>query len=355
MEALAQALGLPCERRDIVVADRWKTAKPWVRPTLGHLDLERSAPLEPPWPDLVLTTGRRPGMAALWIAKQSGGRTRTVMVGKPSGRMGCFDLVIGSAESQLPPLPNLLPISLPLMRVDEEEVEKEAARWRERLAPLPRPLVSFLVGGATGPFSFDRKATRRLLDEIAAVAARGGTPYVTTSRRTPAAVVAALEAELPPSGHLFRWTPDAADNPYRALLGSSDGFVVTGDSVSMMVEVVRLRLPLAIFPLSSRLFGRLDRRRRAATRWLFSLEGDRPADRLRRAAARALFRVRLAWHTRDFDAFHQMLIERGLAVWAGEPLEPPRGTVPDDAQRAAAGIRELLGPIEQEQGTLPAG
>ena len=43
-------------------------------------------------------------------------------------------------------------------------------------------------------------------------------------RRRQAGEVGPLDAE---------WTADAVDNPYRALLGSADGFIVTADSVSM--------------------------------------------------------------------------------------------------------------------------
>ena len=54
--------------------------------------------------------------------------------------------------------------------------------------------------------------------------------------------------ELPAGARLYRWH-DGGANPYHALLGLADRFVVTGDSVSMMVEVARLGKPLAIFAL----------------------------------------------------------------------------------------------------------
>ena len=76
--------------------------------------------------------------------------------------------------------------------------------------------------------------------------------YLTTSRRTSAAVMQALAAGLPDGAILHRWQADDPDNPYLGLLGLADRFVVTGDSVSMMVEVARLGRPLAIFPLPTR-------------------------------------------------------------------------------------------------------
>ena len=143
-------------------------------------------------------------MVALWVREQSGRRTRIVLVGKPSGYMAHFSLVVASAENQMPPLANFLPVTLPLMRVAQEEVELEAHQWRSRMEPLAKPLVAILVGGETNPFIMNRKvaldlidAARWVIDEL------GGTPYVTTSRRTTPEVVQVLREGF--SKSLFRW------------------------------------------------------------------------------------------------------------------------------------------------------
>ena len=46
--------------------------------------------------------------------------------------------------------------------------------------------------------------------------------------------------------------------------------------------------------------------------------------------------------TRDFEAFHQFLIDRGLAVRAGQGFPPPRGSVPDDLPVVKARIEALV-------------
>jgi uncharacterized protein len=354
VEAIAQALGWRCERRFVHMREPWNVAKPKVEPSLHHIDQSRSDPLAPPWPDLVLTIGRRPSMAALWVGEQAGERPRLVLVGKPSGMAERFDLVITSAENQMPPLVNLLPISLPLMRVDTSAIEAAAEAWAERLGGLPRPLIGFLIGGPTGPFAFDEGVVRRLVERAAAVAGAGGTPYLTTSRRTPAAVVAALEQALSPGARLFRWRPDAADNPYLGLLGLADGFVVTGDSISMMVEVVRLRRPLAIFDLPTSAAGRLDRLRRTFARMVFEPAARSPAGSWQRRLALALYEMGTIGYTRDFEAFHAMLFEHGLAVPAGRSLAPPSGDVPDDLARVVARIRGLMGVAQAERPMVSA-
>ena len=342
VEIIAPALGWPCERKYVHMREPYVQGKPRVAPSLHHIDRTRSDPLEPPWPDLVITIGRRPSMVALWIAEQSGGRTRLVLLGKPSGMMERFDLVIAGAEIQLPPLPNVVAITLPLMRIDEARIAEAVEVWRARLAGFPRPLVAFLIGGPTDPFRYDSSVVERLLAEALEVARQGGTPYLTTSRRTPLAVIEALRAGLPDGAVLFQWIPEAADNPYLGLLGLADGFVVTGDSITMMVEIARLGRPLAIFDLPTGWLGAVDQLRRSLTRWLFA-PGAKPGG-LREHLAAALHRSHLLPHTRDFRAFHRLLIERGLAVRAGEPFRPVRGTAPDDLPLVVAKIRALLQP-----------
>ena len=343
VEALASALPWPCERREVRPLPQWVLGKPRVRPSLEHLDPERSDRLEPPWPDLVISVGRRPSMAALWIQEQSGFRTRLVLLGKPSGMMDRFDLVIGSAEVLLPPLPNSFRIRLPLLRVDPERVRAAAETGRERLGTLPRPLVALLVGGPTRPFVYDAGVVERLIDTARSVIEEGGTPFVTTSRRTPPQLVDELEAGLPDGSRMYRWHADAEDNPYQALLGLADGFVVTADSISMLVEVARLGRPLAILPLPSGRFGSLDRWRRHLVRWFFARPHEGPGGALRKTLAVAGFRAHLLHHTRDFEAVHRFLLEEGLAVPAGQPFQPPKSELPDDLGRAAARVEALLG------------
>jgi len=340
---IEKALGWACEHKVLQMLEPYVLGKPRVGASLHHIDRERSDPLDPPWPDLIITVGRRPSMAAMWIREQAQGRTKIVLIGKPSTRLETFDLIIPSGENQLPPLDNVLPIALPLMQVNEAAVASAVETWEPRFADLPRPLIAFLVGGPTGPFVFDAKAVGRLIEAVAKVAAEGGTPYVTTSRRTPPAVVDALKTGLPSAGHLFEWTADATENPYHALLGLADGFVVTGDSISMIVEVARMGKALEIFELPTGRLGALDQVRRSLNRLLCSPAAEPGKETFRHRLARMLYRSGLIVQTRDFRAFYRMLIDRGLASPAGGGLPPPpRGQVPDDLALVVTRIKALM-------------
>ncbi len=342
VENLVAGLDLPCERRYVRVKEPWVKGKPKVVPSLHHIDLERSDPLEPPWPDMVITVGRRLSMVALWIQQESRGHTKLVLVGKPSGSSEPFSLIVTSAEVQIAPRPNVMRISLPLLRIDRDRIRAAAAEWREKLAPLPRPLIGILVGGPTNPFVFNRAVREGLIRTAREVVDRdGGTPYVTTSPRTPPRVVRALREGLPAGARFFEWRRGATDNPYQALLGLADGFVATGDSISMIVEVVKLGKPLAIFPLPYGLIHKVDRIRRVGARWLYQPDGS-GMDGFRRGLRRVGGALRLLPRTRDFTAIHQLLFDRGLAVPAGHPLKMPEGEVPNDLAAVAERVRAVL-------------
>ncbi len=356
VEALVDALCEPVARRYVRVVPPWNKRKPRVRPTLHHIDSKLSDPLTPPWPDLIITVGRRLAMVALWVKEQSGGATRIVFVGKPSGSTRPYDLIVTSSEVQIAPASNVLRIALPLLQVDEEKVRAAQDAWREKLRDLPRPLVGVLVGGPTNPFTFNRRVVRDLIRLATGIREKqGGTAYFSTSPRTPDHAIQALRAGLPEDTPFFRWRPDAPDNPYSALLGAADGFIVTGDSVSMLVEVARLHKPLAIYPLPYGALHRFDQLRRRGARWLYEPDAGSALDGFRRDLRSAGKVLHVLPRTRDFTAIHQLLIDRGLAVLAGEDLTVPRGEVPNDLPLVVARIRALLASTTQHETSVADG
>lgn len=352
-EALEQTRGWTSDLRHLEMLPKYVKGKPRVAPTLHHIDRARSDPLEPPWPDLILTRGRRPSNVALWIKRQSGGRTRIVLLGKPAGwlshYMSQFDLVITSSETLPPPFDNVMQIDLPLMQIAADRLEAGRVEWQDTLAPLPRPLVAFLIGGPTSPYVYNAEAETRLRTRIAKVWAEGGTPYLVGSRRTPPGFLDRLQDGFPDSLRVFDWAHPEGENPYTGLLALGDRFVVTGDSISMQVEVARLGKPLEILPLPFGWLGRLDDARRRLAAWMFQpARDDHTFETARLAMARGLYHLRLMQQTRHFPRFHQILIDRGLASWAGDaeadtaPDQPIPTASADDVTRILARIDPLL-------------
>lgn len=325
IEIIAEALGLPVEVRRVLPRLEFVLGKPRFEASLDHLDPESSDRLEPPWPALILTVGRRAVMAALWVQAQSGGRSKIVLLGRPKRWQERFALIIAPSQYRLPDGPNVQHLELPLMRSNEAAVARAADAWRERFAGLARPVTALLVGGQTKPFRFDADVARELL-ESARRAAGDGCLYISTSRRTPPAVVDFLQKNLPRNARLYCWSAASADNPYRALLGLADRFIVTGDSISMMIEVARLGKPLAIYALPYR--------KSVGPKFKQSL--------MRSGLAGILFKSGLMGYSRDLTAVHKQLYDKQLAAPLGEGFSCGGKKPDDELPCVVARIKRLL-------------
>jgi mitochondrial fission protein ELM1 len=353
---IANSLDLPFEIKHLVPKEKYRLGKPRFRASLEHLDLESSDPLTAPWPDLVITAGRRHSMAALWIKNQSPA-TRLVLLGRPRRWIERFDLVITLPQYQLPDLPQVMHLSLPLMRTDTQAVSAAAENWKSRLDALPKPVIAVLIGSATRPFRFDAAVTDDLVTQCNKLQDRyGGSLYFSTSRRTSPQIIAALKARLPEGAQLYQWHQNSTDNPYLALLELADYFVITGDSVSMMIEVADRQKPLAIFQLPVFLQGRIWQ---SVTQRFYAEPTRGITNRLLRLLGKLLYNTGVAGFSRDLTQIHTMLASGGFAVFAGEPFRKPTGTLPDELNLIRERILTLLPAMfcsgKRQHGSNPTG
>src|SRR6056297_314349 len=226
--ALAQATGWPWEPRHIH-AHPWElTTHLALGVTLAGIDRQRSSDLAPPWPDLVISAGRRNEPVARWIKMRSGGQTRLVHIGRPWAPLSTYDLIVTTPQYNLPALPNIQHNTLPLHARDREAMSGEAVLLAPQLTGLPAPRIAVLLGGNSGKFVFTLEKGRRLGQLVDALAhASSGSTVLTSSPRTPAGAFDACVEAITTPAFVHRWSA-SAQNPYRGILGSADAFVVTG-------------------------------------------------------------------------------------------------------------------------------
>lgn len=308
--------------------------------TLVGIDRQKSDPLTPPWPDLILTAGRRNEPVALWIRKQAarvGQRVRIVHLGRPWAKLAHFDLIITTPQYQLPPLPNVLHNTFPLHRLTAEKLQAAAASWRARIT-VPGPYLALLVGGSSGPYLFDARTASQLALQASALArSKGASLLVTTSARTPLEAVSALVAGIDVPAQIYRWQPEGEDNPYLGYLALAQEIIVTGDSMSMLAEACFTGKPVYIFPFGA---GRFAMRPEAplppAPRVFWEREKLRS---WRSAVGLTLAPRRLR---RDIRQILHAAIASGRAVWLGEALRTPLPSPLNELLRAAARVKALL-------------
>ncbi len=342
---LARAVGWPVVEKSIVMKPEWVEGKPPVEPSIDHVDLDHSDALEGPWPDLVITAGRRLASVALHVKRVSGGHTKIVVIGKPRGRAADFDLIVIASHYVMAEAANVARHDYPLMTPDHEALTRAKAVWDERLAKTPRPITAVFVGGPTGGLRFGPDEARALVADARRLAGEAsGSLYIVTSRRTPERVVEALRQETQDDASaqlaLYDASLAAVENPYQGLLASADHFVVTTDSLSMMIEVAQLGRPLSLFPLT-----------RATTAVERVLEAvgllaaiDPTADPIPAGGvfARTLAALGRPIHARDLSATSRRLVANGLAAWSRSP-RPQAGVWADEAlTHVAARIRALV-------------
>lgn len=146
VRALAEELGFGFEEK-LVIARPWELlAHLGERPTLAGIDRAASSALAPPWPDLVISAGRRNEPVARWIRQRSAGRTRLVHIGRPWAPLDEWDLVVTTPQYFLPRQANIHHNSLPLLRLAPAEVASAARELQPRIAALPRPWIAVLAG-----------------------------------------------------------------------------------------------------------------------------------------------------------------------------------------------------------------
>lgn len=216
-------------------------------PGVGLLHDKSRALLAPPWPDLVIATGKRTAPVAAWIKRQSGGRTIAVQLGRPRMAFRHFDLIVTTPQYALPAAENVARIAMPFAAprpVAEEVLE----HWRGRWESLPRPLIAAAAGAAKFPLRLGTAQLDAYGAALAALAKRNsGSILLFSSPRSSPQAIARVRGQI--AGPCWLSGGEGPGNPYQAALALADGFAVTGDSVSMASEMIATGKAVHIFPL----------------------------------------------------------------------------------------------------------
>lgn len=291
---LARALDLSPEIKRIAPRGIWRFLPPplWLRP-LAAVAGDR---LAPPWPDVLIATGRPSVAPALAIKARNAGRTFAIQIQNPGLLRAKFDVVVAPRHDRIEG-DNVIATNGSMHGVTSESLAAAAQRFGRRLAHLKRPLVAVLVGGDNKVYRLTPALTRRLCAMLEALADKSGTGLIVTpSRRTGAENEAILTDMLKPLGAEV-WD-GKGENPYLGFLALADAIVVTSDSVNMVSEACATAKPV----------------------YVFDLEGG----------------------SAKFRRFHELMMASGLTRPFRGILETWNYAPPDDTARAAAAIQARL-------------
>lgn len=297
---LVAALGVRAEEKKIVLAAPWCWLPPAMTPARLSVLSASGDRLSPPWPELLIGTGRKSVAPALAVKRANGGRTFCVQVQNPDVALDKFDLIVAPDHDRLSG-GNVVNTLGSLHGVTAAVLDDARARFADAVAGLPRPLIAVLLGGNNAVYRMDEGVAARLADDLAALANANGCGFaITASPRTPPDAVAIitkrLANELANSKAVF-WD-GAGANPYLGYLAHADAIIVTADSVNMVSEAAATGKPVHIIDLPG------------------------GSDKFRR--------------------FHTAMVEAGITRPFSGAIEHWSYTAPDDTGRVAAEIHRRM-------------
>ena len=242
-DALAQALHAGSVRTCTLTSRwPWRAMAPLRAPGSGHaFGTGFASDLLAP-PRVAIGCGRQAALATRLLRVRG---ARVVQVLDPRLDPRHWDIVVAPRHDHLQG-ENVLATLGSLHPVDDAWLAQGRAAFPQ-LATLPQPRTAVLVGASSrhaplGMDVFERLATQ-LLDVLAT---QGGSILLTTSRRTPAALRAALRHRLAHAPGVVCFGPDDGENPYAGLLGWADRIVCTPDSVNMISEACATSVPVHV-------------------------------------------------------------------------------------------------------------
>jgi len=248
---VAEALQRPFVAKDIRYTPLARLPNVLTGASLLGLTPESRMNLMPPWPDVVISAGRRTAPAVRWIKRNAGKPVMLAHLMNP-GRSGAdeFDLIAVPRHDCVIPngdAANVMRTTGAAHRLTPARLSSAADSWASRVSGIPRPFIAVIVGGATHRKPFAPALAADLGRRVHRMAAEvGGSVLIATSRRTGPEEEQALLAVIPEPRRAFLWS-QGGDNPYFGFLALADAIVVTGDSVSMCTEACAAPVPVYIY------------------------------------------------------------------------------------------------------------
>ncbi len=223
---VANALNVPAHIKRISLKQPWKSLSPYLGFEMTSTFTES---LEPPWPDILITSGRKSIAASRYIKKKSKKKTFTVHIQDPRISSKYFDLV---AVPNHDPMrgENVIVTHAAPNKISQDQLE-QARHDFAFFEQIPNPRVAVLIGGKSQAYDMSVDSCKQIIEQLTKLKA---SLMVTCSRRTGEENHKLLKHSLQ-TGLNYFWD-GKGDNPYLGLLAWADVILVTADSASMISE-----------------------------------------------------------------------------------------------------------------------
>jgi mitochondrial fission protein ELM1 len=244
---LAEALGFEVVQKFVQPVAPWMyiPSQLWVHPLSCYGP--KTDTFSPPWPDVLIGTGRKTVAASLAVNRLSGGKTFTVRIQDPHIDPKNFDVIVTPEHDQCRG-DNVILTRGALHYVTQQKLEQAGQHFGPHFSELPGPKIAVLIGGNNNAYHLTPEVAKSFANDLRAIVIKsGGSLLLTTSRRTGADVEAVLRELLYGLPGLI-WMGEG-ENPYLGFLALADHIVVTSDSISMTTEACFTGKPVYVYKL----------------------------------------------------------------------------------------------------------
>jgi mitochondrial fission protein ELM1 len=245
---LAETLGIETAIKRTRLRSPWRQLSPTLLRDAPLRALSaRGDRLTPPWPDLLIASGRQSVLPSLLVRRESGGTTFRVQIQDPAIDPKLFDLIVVPRHDRLRG-DNVVVTRGSLHRVNAARLDDARQSFAARLGHLPHPRIAVMIGGDNDVFRLTPEIVTTLAADLQALSRGGASLMVTPSRRTGAANEAIMRQAL--AGITGEVWDGTGDNPYFGYLAYADAVIVTEDSVNMVSEAAATGKPVHLVPLA---------------------------------------------------------------------------------------------------------
>jgi len=271
---IASALGLTPQIRRVAPRLLFAAFAPFGPIDPREASHRAGSPIAPPFPDLLIASGRRAVPYLRYLKRASKGRTFTLFMQNPRTGIRAADVIWVPEHDGLRGDNVIVTLTSPhILRADVLAAARQTTD--PRIADLPRPRIAMVLGGDSVNHKFEAEDVSALTGIVEFVLRQGYGLMVTPSRRTPNTLRAAIRQALGDAQALF--DDGTGANPYVDILANADAIIVTGDSVNMVGEAVATGVPIHVYEPSGghpKMTGFLERlvAEGAVRRWRGCLE-----------------------------------------------------------------------------------
>jgi uncharacterized protein len=241
---VADALGLDYVHKQVAPKGLARLLSPWIGPSRSERLGEIGSAFAPPWPDIVVATGRLSIPYIRALSRLAGSDTFTVVLQDPKTGLRTANVIWVPEHDRLRGDNVITTLTAPHSFSPARLAELRRAA-PNAISSLPSPRVTIALGGPSRAYAFTKTDQSRLVAAVRSLAALQTSFLITPSRRTPSVLLQAIDAATRGRPRIV-WRGEGT-NPYPNFLASADMLVVTADSVNITGEACATGRPVYVF------------------------------------------------------------------------------------------------------------